>query len=857
MDKAKPILKTLILGLTSLVAILALIMLPLMTCGKVAKAAGTDSYILLDYIEADGTQYIDTRMVPNLSTRWDVDILPTKMDGTWQAMGVYTGNNPYQFFRMSFYTSIGFGLGNQQVGVPDSASQNIRYKMSLDIPNLKGTVNSTTTTLSSVVLSDLPSTVTYLFGQNVSGSNNNPVYGRLYSSQFYSGGTLIRDFIPVKRVSDGKIGLLDKVNNVFYENQGTGSFTAGTLSQDYYLLASAPSSYNLIPVYDPTTNQTGTYNISTNTFSASTITPTLAGGATLYQVSTENALNSALSASVLGDLIVLSGDTTVSSQTIIVGNVDVYFAGHTLSSSYHTNSFLYTTDGWYSTQWTSKASGKLLASTTYTARFQTDVNSATSWGLVLGNSLSGDIINITGDFQYTAASFTIPANVTVNKNGYTILPPAVSILGPIGYNSDPAASTDATSFVANTTYYAIYGIPTYDARLIIDPSVTIDISGIPGATRTEYASYSSIDFQYNFGTAITFPVPSYTGYSFNGWWLTNTTGPFSGISSTDYGDKVFYARWVEAPTITIGNVNIYRNLINNGDRLIMFTSDINWNDLPNDNVRTLFMFRLMDDDGTSVLASTQPYYAYNGGYYLQAVGFYFPDDSVIDWGEEYQIRIDGNPSKWYTISDVRAVYNISGVNYTEMSDQLSNQTELASWIVNITTLLENDWLNYISIAPLITTNSTGNQVLTNPGQAYYMNTVANINLMAPSLFSAGGTVTPLNPDNPMPEIPASPSLITRWENQYEGTWVQDSFQALGDLFHVNWRTITSILCLILWVIFAAISQMKWGTTDAGLWMGAVMFGVMITMGLMNWAVVITAAVLMTLYSVYIVFWRQG
>lgn len=1007
MDKAKPLVKTLILGLTSLVAILGLILIPMMNCSKPAKAAGTDSYLLLEYIESDGDQYIDTGVTAGATTRATLDFRCSSVPSAYQvAMGVYDGTN--YFYLGGFYLSSSVFYtrqGNSTTNLSTITADTNRHTSINDVLNKYVSNDSTSATGNTWGTST--SKNIYLFAYNNNGVNSNASV-RVYSSQIYTNGVLVRDFVPVKRSSDGVLGLLDRVNGVFYANQGTGSFTAGYLANDYYVcdfidfnrtdtnqyidtgfvpsntsdviitgkylstptaqsyLASifdnssgttnryylgtwftsgnilnmygtsttnvpgilfnqaarytaelnplhgfgainstvqtftpAGGNYstslsiaaqhnnsgnyyayldariysfsafnngsiqrNMIPVYDPSTRKASMFDLVNkvlyNNGGDGDFVYNITGSPTIYQVSTENALNSALTASVGGDLIILSDNIALSSQTINVGNAPVYWEPYSLGSSDHPNIAFYSVEGWYSSQWSEKASnGKLDANTTYYARFQTDVNSSTIWGFVLSNSVSGDIINITAGFSYTTTSFTIPANVTVNKNGNIILPPVNAPMSPVGYNADASASTDTTTYVANTTYYAIYVIPTYTVRLIIDPEVAINISGLAGATRTEYASYSSIDFSYNYGQSIQFPLPTLNLHSFNGWWLNGTTGAYSGISSTDYGNKVFYARWVEAPEITIGNVNIFRNLISNGDRLIMFTSNIDWQNLPNNNVRTMFMFRLMDSDGSTVLASAQPYYAYNGGYYLQAVGFYFPDDSVIEWGGEYQIRIDGNPSQWYTISDVREIYNISGVDYTEASSPVDNQTELAAWIVNITQLLENDWLNYISIAPLITTDSNGNQVLTKTGQTYYLNTIANINNMAPSLFSGSTVVTPINPDNPMPEIPASPSLITRWENQYEGTWVQDSFQALGDLFHVSWRMITSILCLVLWVVFAAISQMRWGTTDAGLWMGAVMFGVMVTMGLMNWAVVITAAILMSLYSLYIVFWRQG
>lgn len=49
---------------------------------------------------------------------------------------------------------------------------------------------------------------------------------RVYSFKLYDNGTLIRDFIPCINPS-GEYGLYDVVNNQFYGNAGTGSFTGG------------------------------------------------------------------------------------------------------------------------------------------------------------------------------------------------------------------------------------------------------------------------------------------------------------------------------------------------------------------------------------------------------------------------------------------------------------------------------------------------------------------------------------------------------------------------------------------------------------------------------------------------------
>ena len=53
-------------------------------------------------------------------------------------------------------------------------------------------------------------------------------FSNMYSCKFYSSDTtLVRDYIPVKRYSDGVLGLYDKIENKFYQNAGTGEFIAG------------------------------------------------------------------------------------------------------------------------------------------------------------------------------------------------------------------------------------------------------------------------------------------------------------------------------------------------------------------------------------------------------------------------------------------------------------------------------------------------------------------------------------------------------------------------------------------------------------------------------------------------------
>ena len=66
----------------------------------------------------------------------------------------------------------------------------------------------------------------YLFAGNTGGSMSEPASVKIYSCQVYDNDVLVRDYIPAK-LSDGTVGLYDKLNGLLYINAGTGTFISG------------------------------------------------------------------------------------------------------------------------------------------------------------------------------------------------------------------------------------------------------------------------------------------------------------------------------------------------------------------------------------------------------------------------------------------------------------------------------------------------------------------------------------------------------------------------------------------------------------------------------------------------------
>ena len=185
----------------------------------------------LEYIESTGTQYIDTGFKPNQNTRLEMVCSPLSVvdanDGsgfipygagesyTSRAFECYTTNSQYEFNYDGQYGFIGSPSTGQKLSISHNKNE---IKLIID--------GSTTLTKSFNYQSfTAPYTMT-LFAIHRSSVIRGLM--KLYSCQIYDNGTLIRDFIPAKRISDGKRGLWDKVNFKFYTDENGGNFTAGT-----------------------------------------------------------------------------------------------------------------------------------------------------------------------------------------------------------------------------------------------------------------------------------------------------------------------------------------------------------------------------------------------------------------------------------------------------------------------------------------------------------------------------------------------------------------------------------------------------------------------------------------------------
>lgn len=176
----------------------------------------------LEYIESTGTQYIDTGFKPNQDTRISITVDFPRSGTTWLYGGrTSAGSNSFgflclngQIYRFDYASSM------NELTIKPTGKFTIDSNKNKCYINGELAFTATYTTFASPVNM-------YIFNVNNNGSSKEGSSAKLYSCKIYDNGTLIRDFVPVKRISDGKCGLWDKVTKAFYPNAGAGTFTAG------------------------------------------------------------------------------------------------------------------------------------------------------------------------------------------------------------------------------------------------------------------------------------------------------------------------------------------------------------------------------------------------------------------------------------------------------------------------------------------------------------------------------------------------------------------------------------------------------------------------------------------------------
>lgn len=184
----------------------------------------------IEYIQTDGSAYIDTGFKPNQNTTFELTFYTPANFGT-RSIWLWGMRNAANLGQLAF--------------LDDSGSNNIQWRfgslVAQSSPKLaagKYVFKNTTSpnklevgsrTLTTIAQSFTGSFSFFLFTFNVNGTpalSNTGAGIKFYGGKMWDGSTLVRDFIPVRI---GQVGYLyDRVGGTFYGNaNSTGAFVLG------------------------------------------------------------------------------------------------------------------------------------------------------------------------------------------------------------------------------------------------------------------------------------------------------------------------------------------------------------------------------------------------------------------------------------------------------------------------------------------------------------------------------------------------------------------------------------------------------------------------------------------------------
>lgn len=196
------------------------------TCG-VSASRLPSAYQEVEYIQSSGTQYIDTTHQHTANSKVEIKFNYQSMSTEWNLLfgsrQNSSSNTAFDIF-VHYSSYIGYTCWDNDVTNFYSSSTDTDYTISLSKNNV--TINWNSTTISTNLTS---------YGYNDWLFNFNewwqpiwwcyPVKAKLFYCKIRESDTLVRDFVPCYRIADSVIWMYDLVNDVFYTNQWSGTFT--------------------------------------------------------------------------------------------------------------------------------------------------------------------------------------------------------------------------------------------------------------------------------------------------------------------------------------------------------------------------------------------------------------------------------------------------------------------------------------------------------------------------------------------------------------------------------------------------------------------------------------------------------
>lgn len=178
----------------------------------------------LDYIETTGKQYINTGFFANQDSRIVCEYMYFGGTGIYGARD-NTSSNGFCMRVTNSKWQPQYNDGMKRTSIASDSTEWHIADQNKEVFNIDGTFGVEF----DYAEFDVPNPI--IIGGILGNKDGEPtLYGgncRYRATQIYDNGVLVRDLVPWRNF-DGRIGMYDKLNGVFYGNAGTGEFIAGS-----------------------------------------------------------------------------------------------------------------------------------------------------------------------------------------------------------------------------------------------------------------------------------------------------------------------------------------------------------------------------------------------------------------------------------------------------------------------------------------------------------------------------------------------------------------------------------------------------------------------------------------------------
>ena len=238
-------------------------------------------------------------------------------------------------------------------------------------------------------------------------------------------------------------------------------------------------------------------------------------------------------------------------------------------------------------------------------------------------------------------------------------------------------------------------------------------------------------------------------------------------------------------TPTLVRANWYRNLLETGDRLLIWEANIPYATPPDTLVTETFFWDLMDTDNVTVLGSTTGYAYNDNGFGYNVYSMYFSAADALTWNQVYTLRLSGNPAVFDTPPQYN--YPVPLATFTALTTSDGNKAALAITIISIASDLDNQW-GLTGTDRLILETESGT-VLSWWGETVFRGAVYGCQALAPAAFRF--IIDDLDAADRTWNTTYSSNLTAMWD----GTWIAPAKVAGGTIFGVGYD-LTSIIITI-------------------------------------------------------------